>query len=80
MSTTTLVVGTGVIVAAGRVVSGKGMSIDVVVGGAALAISLAFLPDILAERFALMVFIIALFAYGPAIAHSTGLDKKAKAK
>jgi hypothetical protein len=77
MNTTALVVGTGAIVGAGRVVNGKGMSIDIVIGGAALALGIAFLPDILAQRIALLVFVTALFMYVVPIAKKAGLIKKA---
>lgn len=71
---------TGVTVTVGQWSQDKGVTINVVVGSAIFAIGLAAIneaaPD-LASKFGLLVLVVALFMYGPAIAWKLGmLDKK----
>lgn len=75
-STTNAVVLTGVIVTAGKWAQDEPLSMRIVVGGTALAVSLAAMnegaPE-LASKFATLVVVIAAFMYLPAIAYRAGL-------
>jgi hypothetical protein len=67
---------TGAVVTGGMWAQGKGLTIRTVVGAGTLAIGLALMQDSapqLASKFALLVLVVALFMYGPAIAWRAGL-------
>lgn len=75
MDTTTSVVLTASIVSVGRWSEGKSLSVDVVVGGAALAIMLAAMGsanEAFAEKFALLILVAASFKYLVPIAKKVG--------
>lgn len=75
MNTTSAVVATGVIVTIGQWSDDKHLSVRVVVGAGALALALAAMPDVLAERFAALFLVVAAFLYIPSIAYKAGLTK-----
>lgn len=79
MDTNNAVVATAAVVVAGQWAKDKPISIRIVVGGMFLAIGLSLMNEAspkLASRFAVLILTVAIFAYVPAIAYSTGLAKK----
>lgn len=77
--TTTAVVAAGAVVVIGTWSSEKSLTPRIFVGGTFLAIALALMEQassVLAARFALLVFIVATFMYGPAIVYRAGLTKQ----
>lgn len=78
MNTTTAVVATGAIVVAGKWANDEPLSVKLAVGVGAFALALTLIGeanDKLASQFALLVLILAMFRYVPAIAKKTGLVK-----
>ena len=72
---------TGVTVTVGQWSQEKGLTINVVVGSTIYAVVLAGMNEIspdLASKFGILVLVIALFMYGPAIAWKLGMLDKAK--
>lgn len=72
---------TGVTVTIGQWSQDKGLTINVVVGSTVFAIVLAGMNEVspeLAGKFGLLVMVIALFMYGPAIAWKLGMVDKRK--
>lgn len=81
MNTTTTVVGTGAIVAAGRWANGQTLDIKIAIGIGVFALALSLLGNAderLAGQFALAVFILACFRYLPGIVQKLGFAGAAK--
>ena len=81
MNTTTMVVGTGVLVAAGRWANAQPLDIKIAVGVGVFALALSILgaaDEKLAGQFALLVFILACFRYLPGIVQKLGFTGAAK--
>lgn len=75
MNTTTTVVGTGVLVAAGRWANNQPLDIRIAIGVGAFALILSLIGNAdedLAAKFALAVFILACFRYLPGIVQKLG--------
>lgn len=75
MNTTTSLIGTGVIVAIGKWARDEKLSVSIAVGVAGSAIILAIIHEAdaeLASQFALMIFLLAMFRYLPAIVEKLG--------
>lgn len=80
VNTTDLAAATAIVVIAGRFAEDKKLDSKVVVGGIGLALGLALMGmanEKLAQQFAALVLIVALFMYVPTIAKKTGLIKSA---
>jgi hypothetical protein len=78
MDTTNAVAMTALLVVAGRWSAGKPLDIKVAVGTGGMALFLAGLSSAnqdLAGKFAALIFVSALFVYGPWIADKAGLIK-----
>lgn len=76
LSTTNAAVLTGATVTVGKWAAGETLDIKTVVGATFLAIGLSVMDEVapeLASKFAMLVVVIALFAYLPAIAWKAGL-------
>lgn len=75
MNTTLAIVGTAIVVTAGRIVKGEGASARVFVGGGFAAVFLAILngpaPQV-ARGLAALMFLSSLFVYGTPIATAVG--------
>ena len=72
-----MVVGTGVLVAAGRWANGQALDIKIAVGVGVFALALSILGNAdekLAGQFALLVFILACFRYLPGIVSKLGFS------
>jgi hypothetical protein len=75
MNTTTAVVTTGVIVAAGRWAGGQPLDIKIAIGVGVLAVVMAGLSGVnedLASKFAVAVLLLACFRYVPVIVQKLG--------
>lgn len=78
-ATTSSVVATAAIVTVGKWSQDETLDVKVVGGGAFLALGLALLDranPTLASRFALLILVVAMFMYVPAIAYEAGLTKR----
>lgn len=76
MDTNNAVIGTAAIVIVGTWAQDKPVSVRIVVGGMFAAIGLSLLNEAspkLAGRFAMLILIVAMFEYVPAIAYKAGL-------
>lgn len=79
MNTSTTVVGTAGVVALAQWTNDKHVTTQMVVGILVVALSLAVMTEVnapLAEKFGTLLFITALFMYGPKVAAGLGLIKK----
>lgn len=78
MNTTTSAVATGVIVGAGRWSEGKPLDLRIAIGATVFAVGLSLIGganNVLAQRIALLVLIVAMFKYVPSIGRKSGLSK-----
>lgn len=81
IDTTTSVVATGAIVAAGRWAQGKTVSVNIVVGAGVLALGLAVLDSAnsdFASKMALMVLLAAVFMYAIPLSTKLGFSGSTK--
>lgn len=81
MDTSTSTLLTGLVVTGGQVADGKGVSLHVIVAVLFVAIVLSLMGEAnakLAQQFAALILVAALFTYGPAILKGLGLSKAAK--
>lgn len=79
MSTTNWVIGTGAVVAAGRWADDQPLTVNIVIGVGVFSVALALLNNAdsgLANKYALAVFIMALFRYLPGIVQKLGWGGK----
>lgn len=77
-STTNSIVLTGTIVTVGRWAEGKSLSVKVVTGAVFVAIGLAAMGEIapqVAQPFGILILVMALWLYFPAIAKKAGIIK-----
>ena len=75
MSTTTWVVGTGALVAAGRWANNQPITVNIAVGVGVYSIALALIQNAsqpLANNYAVAVFVLACFRYLPGIVQKLG--------
>jgi hypothetical protein len=81
VNTTTPVVATVAVVVAGQFATDKPLTINLAIGAGAYALGLSLIAmanETLAQRFAVLVLVVALFRYVPIIGQKTGLIGKAK--
>lgn len=83
MDTSTSMLLTGLVVTGGQIAKGNGISIKIIVAVLFLAMVLSVMGDAnseLSKKFGLLILVVAVFAYGPAIIKGTGLADKKKKK